>query len=170
MGTAERVRVQVTDKHTGKSLPAVIDDTRFQKGHTKRGGRKPGSTNRHTALLKDAIIAAGTSAGEQILDEAIRETRRLWRIAKRHAHSNEDTLYETLQKMKAYRDGGPDMLTEYLKWMALNHPKTYGALLGRVLPFHLTAKVDHSHREYNSKEEIMERLKEAGVPIHTISN
>lgn len=166
-------RVRVTDKHTGRDLPAVLEeprDTKFKKDNRASNGRKPGTPNKTTRLVKDAIVAAGTAAGEQLLDDAIREARRLWRIAKRHDHSNEERLHENLLRLKAYRDGGPDMLTEYLKWLALNEPKSYAALLGRVIPFHLTAKVDHSHRQYTSKDEILERLKEVGVPVHTISN
>ncbi len=36
----------------------------FQKGHPKIGGRKAGTPNQTTALLKDAIIQAATNAGE----------------------------------------------------------------------------------------------------------
>lgn len=36
----------------------------FQKGHPKIGGRKAGTPNQTTQLLKDAIIQAATNAGE----------------------------------------------------------------------------------------------------------
>ena len=35
----------------------------FEKGKPKTGGRKPGVTNKRTALLKDAILAAAEKAG-----------------------------------------------------------------------------------------------------------
>lgn len=164
------VRVRVTED--ARRLPAVLEEPdrrngKFTKG---KGGRPAGAHNRTTTLIKDAILAAGTNAGEKLLDDAIRAARREWRKAKRLEFSSEDRLYAELQKLKEYREGGPDGLTHYLTWMALNEPKSFAPLLGKVLPFHLTAKVDHSHREYNSKDEIMDRLKESGVPVHMLQN
>lgn len=159
------MRVRVTEN--ARKLPAVLEEPKKGK---KIAGRKKGVPNRTTTLVKDAILAAGQLAGQQLLEDAIRESRRLYRVAKRFGHSNEHKLFDQLTKLKEYRDGGPDGLTHYLTWMALNEPKSFAPLIGKVLPFHLTAQVDHSHRTYSSKDEIMERLKESGVPIHTISN
>ena len=36
----------------------------FERGKPKTGGRKPGVTNKTTALLKDAILAAAEKAGK----------------------------------------------------------------------------------------------------------
>lgn len=41
----------------------------FAKGHKKIGGRKKGTPNKTTALLKDAIIEAAQRAGNKLQDK-----------------------------------------------------------------------------------------------------
>jgi hypothetical protein len=43
----------------------VINNSRFKKGHNKKG-RPPGSTNINTMLLKDALLIAATPAGHPL--------------------------------------------------------------------------------------------------------
>lgn len=103
---------------------------RFAKGNSL-GGRKPGSTNKTTGLLKDAIILAAENVGDP-------------------------------------RKGGEGKLVGYLEWLAKVEPKSFAALLGRVLPYHIVGKVEHEHRQYKTKEELIEELKARGLPVENI--
>jgi hypothetical protein len=58
---------------------------------------------------------------------------------------------------------GKDGLTGYLRWLAKNEPKSFAALLGRVLPYHIVGKLEHEHRQYVDKEEVLDALKERGL-------
>ena len=42
----------------------TVRDSAFPPGHAKVGGRKKGVTNKRTALLKDAVLAAAERAGK----------------------------------------------------------------------------------------------------------
>jgi hypothetical protein len=63
---------------------------------------------------------------------------------------------------------GKDGLVGYLKWLAKNEPKTFGALMGRVIPLHVIGDMDHTHHVYVGKEEVKAALRERGIPITTI--
>lgn len=63
---------------------------------------------------------------------------------------------------------GKDQLVGYLKRLARNYPKTFAALLGRVLPMQITGKIEGEatlHVKYKSVEEVKAELKERGLPI-----
>lgn len=47
-----------------KKRQGAPDERLFKKGRKKTGGRKKGSTNRTTKLVKDAILRAGRLVGE----------------------------------------------------------------------------------------------------------
>ena len=63
---------------------------------------------------------------------------------------------------------GKNGLVGYLKWMAKNEPKSFAALMGRVIPLHVVGDMDHTHRVFASKEAIKEQLKERGIPIEVV--
>jgi hypothetical protein len=95
-----------------------------------RRGRKPGSRNKVTTALKEAILLAAANVG---------------------------------------RDGkGRDGLVGYLEKLARTEPRSFASLLGRVVPLHIVGGVDHTHRLYNSKEEVIAALKEKGLPVESV--
>lgn len=85
---------------------------RFKKGDPRPpgAGRRPGSPNRTTVLVKHAILNAGMYAGYPIWDK----------------------------QTKRWRQTGDQELTGYLTWLSLTHPSAYASLLGRVLPLQIT--------------------------------
>lgn len=69
------------------------------------------------------------------------------------------------------RDGsGKDGLTGYLVRLAKTEPRSFAALLGRVIPLHIVGSVDHKHRELRTADEVKKELAERGLPIDTIFN
>ena len=76
-----------------------------------------------------------------------------------------------LAAAKRGADGeGKDGLVGYLFWLARAEPKSFAALLGRVVPLHIVGGVDHVHRVLPTKEEVLQELKERGLPIETVFN
>jgi hypothetical protein len=100
---------------------------KFVKGAKRpfNAGRKRGSVNKRTALLKEAILLAAELEGDQDL----RTTARL----------KSETDEEIAKR------GG---LVGYLRWIARNHPAPYASLLGRVLPMQVRvdARTDVTYR------------------------
>lgn len=165
-----RIRVDADERIMEVIAPPQKDKRHTQEGNLTGRGRTKGSLNKTTRLLKDAILEAGKLAGADVLNQATQAARREWRKAMKEGRNDVEKLHDAYNALRRYRDAGPDGLTEYLRWLAHQHPKSYAALLGRVLPYHLTAKVDHTHKEYKSRDDILQRLKESGVPIHSIMN
>ena len=119
---------------------------RFVKGAERpmNAGRKRGSVNRMTPLLKDALLLAGSVAGDRLVEREI--------IERRARDAAENDLPESAGELKqAVEENGS--LVGYLSWLALEHPTAYAPLLGRVLP--LQIRVD-SHKDivYRTTEEI----------------
>ena len=59
-------------------------------------------------------------------------------------------------------------LTGYLEWLAKTEPKSFAALLGRVLPYHIVGSIQHEHKDYKTKEELIEELRRRGLPVENI--
>lgn len=101
----------------------------FKKGERVEGaGRKKGSRNKTTKLLKEAIIMAAECEG---------------------------------------RDGhGKQGLVGFLRALSRREPAVFGRLMEKLLPYQLTGK-DGSpmQMEHTTKEQIVERFKERGLPL-----
>jgi hypothetical protein len=119
---------------------------RFVKGAERpmNAGRKRGVGNRTTVLIKDALLVAGSVAGDWLVEREIIERRA------RDAAENDSPESASELKQAVEENGG---LVGYLSWLALEHPTAYAPLLGRVLP--LQIRVD-SHKDitYRTVEEI----------------
>jgi hypothetical protein len=116
-------------------------------------GRKLGSVNKTTPLLKDAILLAGCVAGDRLVEREIIERRA------RDAAAN-DSPESAGELKQAVEENGS--LVGYLSWLALEHPTAYAPLLGRVLP--LQIRVDSpKDRVYRTFEEIKREIR-ARVP------
>ena len=120
---------------------------RFVKGAERpiNAGRKRGSVNKKTAILKEAILLAAELEGDQDL----RKTARL----------NGETDEEIAKR------GG---LVGYLRWQARNHPAPFSSLLGRVLP--MQVRVDaHTDVTYRTVAEVGRDMAARGFAIADVA-
>jgi hypothetical protein len=109
---------------------------RFQPGWRGGPGRPKGSTARPRADLSQLIMDAATETGFIKLDE----------------HGK--------------RIGtGEDGCKGYLKWLCLHEPKTYAALLARILPYYVAVDLPD---DIMTREETLAELKSRGLPIELI--
>jgi hypothetical protein len=113
---AERVRIKDV---------APKKDVKFKKGHEKVGGRQPGSQNKVSVLLKDALIKAAEAEGldRKGKDGLIGYLRMLSR--------REPAVYgRLLEKLLPYqltgKDGGPMQLTHTTKEQVVERMKERG--------------------------------------------
>ena len=60
---------------------------------------------------------------------------------------------------------GEDGCLRYLKWAALYEPRTYLALMARILPYYVNAEVPE---EIMTREETLAELKVRGLPLELI--
>jgi hypothetical protein len=108
------------------------NQTSFKEGHVGMGGRPKGSRNKVQVDLARLIVQAATNTGFVTID----------------------------------KDGkpiaGPRGTLGYLEWAALNQPKTFLGLLGRVLPYHIIETLPENR--ILSREQAIEEIKERGLP------
>ena len=97
--------------------------TSFKKGHARvpGAGRQPGTPNRTTQQLKDAILEAADRLGY------IREEPKL------------DDKGKPTGEIELVHDG-KDATVGYLMWLGKHNPASFAALLARVLPIQLNQK------------------------------
>jgi hypothetical protein len=60
---------------------------------------------------------------------------------------------------------GEDGCKGYLKWLALHEPRTYAALMARILPYYVSVDLPD---DIMSHEETLAELRERGLPIELI--
>jgi hypothetical protein len=113
------------------------NQTSFKPGHVGGPGRPKGSRNRMQADLAELILLASAETGFIVLD----------------------------------KDGKPIAgeggTLGYLRWAALNLPKTYLGLLARVLPYHVVDQTPE--RTVITREEALIQLQERGLPIDLLN-
>jgi hypothetical protein len=109
----------------GAFLRAECGHEGTDSARERSGGRKAGTPNKNTKILKDALLDAAAALGflEEVtlLDDDGRPT-------------------DVIKLVKT----GVDGMTGYLEWLGINHPHTFAALLGRVLPTQLNIKTTSS--------------------------
>ena len=143
----QRVRLNKQETHRGKNgkngptVPSLRPDL-FGKDDKRinRRGRPPGSRNRISTLLKDAVILAAETQGE--MEPFHRYGHVRWKKGK----------------------GG---LQGYLCWLAANEPKAFAGLLSRVIPLHVVGDIEHTHSDgsIKDKQALLDALHERGIPI-----
>jgi hypothetical protein len=102
-------------------------------------GRQPGTRNKITRIMKDALLIAACEVGD--VDMYV------------------DTSQVTTEEQRG-------QLVGYLKWVAINEPKTFCAMLGRLLPMQMTASLDVSTtKTYATKQELADEMRRRGLPI-----
>jgi hypothetical protein len=115
----------------------------FPKGHDPRRrseGRPVGSLNKITRTMKDALVAAAVELGQLHTDQ--------W--------------------AEHIKLPDPDGLKHYFKVAAVEEMKTFLILIGRIMPLHV--QTSGSMPKYLSREQMIERLKEVGMPENAIDD
>jgi hypothetical protein len=118
-------------------------------------GRRRGTPNITTQILKDAILLAGEQIGE--LTPRRKTPRR-----RGEDDGLTDVEYEITQR---WDWDGYDGLVGYLRWAAVYYPKSYIALLARVLPLQIKFDGKPAARRYLTPEEIHREIKARGLPV-----
>jgi len=116
-----------------------------KKGSEKTGGRQKGTPNKTTTQLKTAILGAAHSAGVTLQDDG-----------------KTPAVVDT--------DGNPEGVEQYLVWMAINEPRSFASLLGKVLPLQLAMEVPPD-TDINWQFEVIAKKKpddsaESENPVH----
>jgi hypothetical protein len=127
-----------------------LKTTKNKKGE-RRGGRKAGTPNKTTQILKDALLDAAAALG----------------------FPEEVTLVDDDGQPTGvikFRKTGIDGMTGYLEWLGLTHPRTFAVLLGRVLPTQLNIKTASSLKvTYKTVAEANKALRESGITDAVVS-
>jgi hypothetical protein len=108
--------------------------TRFEKGQARlpNAGRKLGQPNKTTKLLKDAISGSAEQLG---MLEPIYRMREV-KIPGRRTPQKQAT--DEIIGWKPTGEGGTQ---GFLVWLGCHYPRSYAALLSRLLPVQVNAKV-----------------------------
>jgi hypothetical protein len=123
---------------------------KFEKGQKrpKNAGRREGSINKTTGLLKEAVLLAAELEGDLSLQEFRTSAQR----------------YRESDQQAAKRGG----LVGYLRYLAREHPQQFVSLLGRAMP--LQVRVDaRSETVFRTVTEIREEMARRGVPLEAVA-
>jgi hypothetical protein len=105
-------------------------------------GRPPGSPNKTTRVLKDAIMLAVCEVGDV-------------------------GMYVDEKQITTVEQRG--QLVGFLKWLLVHYPETFvRSLLARVLPLQLSASLevtDNGPKAFATKEELVAEMRARGLPI-----
>jgi hypothetical protein len=122
---------------------------KFKKGQKrpKTAGRRRGSPNKTTGLLKEAVLLAAELEGDLSLQQFRTSAQR----------------YRESEQEAAKRGG----LVGYLRYLAREHPPQFVSLLGRAMP--LQVRVDaRSETVFRTVTEISEEMARRGVPLEAV--
>ena len=120
----------------------------FKKGD-RRTGRQKGSTTLKTRIVQECLLMAGEAIGEP---REVKVTEIDDKGRKRTRYKNQET--------------GTDGLVGYLKWVGLNHPAVFCAMLGKIIP--MQGRVDTQHVNLGSLsdlEAIRAEIKRRGLKL-----
>jgi hypothetical protein len=123
----------------GMQVASTRNETSFKSGATAGPGRPRGSQNRIKADLSQMIINNAARAGFLELKDGERAAT------------------------------GIDGCDGYLLWLAVHEPKTYAALLARILPYYVSPP-EPVGRGVLTYEETLARLRERGLPPELIDH
>jgi hypothetical protein len=123
--------------------------TKFKKGQKRPrdAGRRKGSVNKTTALLKEAVLLAAELEGDLSLQK-FRSTADRYRESEREA---------------AKRGG----LVGYLRFLARKHPQQFVSLLGRAMPLQVRVEA-RNETVIRTVSEIREEMARRGVPLESV--
>lgn len=121
-----------------------------KKGEPRKyGGIKKGTPHKITRHLKDAILLAGAEVGDVNMYLA-------------QFGEGEDRVESTVEER--------GQLVGYLRWLAVHEPKSYTALLGRLVPQQVLLAPDDepSQQRFTTQEEVAAELARRGLPTSPI--
>jgi hypothetical protein len=124
----------------GMQVAASRNETSFKVGNPGGPGRPRGSSNRIKADLAQMIMNNAARAGFMKLDK---DGKRI--------------------------GTGLDGCDGYLLWCAVNEPKTYMALLARILPYYVNTSEPVGPTTV-TREEMLAQLRERGLPLELIEH
>jgi hypothetical protein len=107
--------------------------------HLNRNGRAPGSLNKITRTMKDALIAAAVELGQLPLSQ--------WEA----------------ELEKPCSDG----MKHFFKVAAVREMKTFLTVVARIMPLHI--QTSGTTPQYLTRDQMIERLREAGLPESSMS-
>lgn len=123
---------------------------KFKKGQKRppMAGRRAGSQNKTTGILKEAVLLAAELEGDVSLQE----------------FKTSAQLHREGDKEAAKRGG----LVGYLRYIAREYPQSFVTLLNRMLP--LQVRVDaRSQTVIRTVSEIREEMARRGVPLEAVA-
>jgi hypothetical protein len=122
----------------------------FKKGQRVEGaGRQKGSKNLKNRILQECLFMAGEALGElrPIAETVIDED------GERHARMTHEAT-------------GIDGLVGYLKWVGINHPTAFCAMLAKIIP--MQPRVDPQHvirGSFGDLDAIRAEIKRRGLDL-----
>jgi hypothetical protein len=138
MGDVKPVRTYGPMKHAGQP----------KQGEKRNpGGRPPGSVNRMTREMREAVLGAAEELGH---------------IPYKHWK----------QEISKQIEPADDGVKQFYKVLAVKELRTFGSILARMMPSKMThsGKVTAAAKgpTYSTYEEVIEGLREAGLPLDLI--
>jgi hypothetical protein len=127
--TIEIAPLRLKSRH--KSNRGMITKGPDPKRHP---GRPPGSLNKITRTMKDALIAAVVELGQLHTDQ--------WE--------------------EAAKQPDPDGMKHFFKNLAVKELKTCAIILARIMPLHI--QTSSTMPKYLTRDQMVESLREAGLP------
>lgn len=114
---------------------------KFRKGlpRPENAGRRAGTPNKSTTLLKDALTGSGAVLGwmEPIYNVVVVRNPKTGKPLKL---KNGKEKLRPGNKIIGWKPGKGGM-QGYLIWLGIHHPKSYATLLGKLLPLQVEATV-----------------------------
>lgn len=121
-----------------------------RKGEPRRGGRVRGQPNKFNQHLKDLIVLAADEVGD---------------VTMYLQNGTEDEEGKIIKNTVEDRGGA----LGYLKWLAVHEPKSYAAMLARMIPQDvMVGPQGPSEEVYETREELEAELKRRGLPTTPI--
>jgi hypothetical protein len=121
----------------------------FKKGD-RRTGRRKGSTSLKTRIVQEALLMAGEAIGEP---RQVKVTEIDDRGRKHTRYKNQET--------------GIDGFVGYLRWVGLNHPAVFCAVVGKVIPRQVYVDTQNIIRGSSQDLQAMrDEIRRRGIDVH----
>jgi hypothetical protein len=122
---------------------------KFRKGAKRpaNAGRKPGSINKTTVVLREAVLLAAELEGDVSLQPL-----------------KKAALCGASDEEVAKRGG----LVGYLRFLARKHPQAFTTLLGKVLPLQVRVEA-RTETIYRTVSEVRAELERRGIPLEAVA-
>jgi hypothetical protein len=134
-------------------LPPVRNAGQMRKGETRNpGGRRKGEPNKITRIIKEATLIAAELTGKPTP------------IFKK------DKKGKLTQEIIGWEFNGTGGLIGYMRHVAETDTKSFCGLLGRILPSQITTGDEDGDSEYETVQDVEQRLKDKGLSAKLVEN